>query len=109
MSAPAICAMSFEDPICEARLQAHHIIPQQTLRKHGHGDKLGDRRNWVYLCRRHHRRHHSGHQRLPREALRQETLDFAEETGLSWYLDRHYPPTGGKEEEWQPERPKAST
>ena len=53
----AACLMAGSGTPCDrSSYHRHHLILQQTLRKHGHGDKTYDRRNMVILCLRHHQR-----------------------------------------------------
>lgn len=86
------CLMAGTGTPCDrTSYHRHHLILQQTLRKHGHGALTYDRRNLVVLCLRHHQRHHSGHERVPRDLLPAEAFKFADEVGLRWNLDRHYP------------------
>ena len=78
---------------CDGDLQAHHIITQQKLRQVGRDDLRWDVRNGLTLCERHHRRHTRALARVPFELLRPEALEFADEVGLAWTLDRYYPKT----------------
>lgn len=72
-------------------LQAHHILTQQQLRKHGLKHLLWDTRNGLPLCDRAHDRHHSAHERIPRDLLPAGALQFAEEVGLMHLIERYYP------------------
>lgn len=76
---------------CEGRLEAHHVIAAQKLRRIGREDVVTDPRNGMSLCEKHHRRHTLGFERIPFSALREETITFADELGLVWYLERFYP------------------
>lgn len=82
-------------------LEAHHVIPQQTLRSHArlHGltapELLWDPRVGVAVSGRRHDRHHSGHEPIRRAELPPDVFEFAEQYGLGWYIDRHYPATEG--------------
>ena len=89
----AACLLAETSPTrCEPGVwHRHHVIPQQVLRRHGHGDLVYRRENMVILCSRHHQRHHSGHEALPRDLLPVEVFEFAAEIDLEWWLDRHYP------------------
>ena len=82
---------------CDGPVQGCHVIPQQTLRRHGHRESLWDVRNGVGACERAHRRHDNHQERWPRERLPGYVLEFAEELGLGWYMERFYP----REEEGQ--------
>ena len=70
---------------------AHHVLYQQELRKHGHSDLLWDLRNRLVVEHRKHERHHSGSKPIKRSELSQDNLDFAEELGLTYLIERHYP------------------
>ena len=72
-------------------MEAHHIITQQALRKRGHADLLWDTRNRLWLTRERHAQHHSCYRKIRWSELPQEALDFAEEIGLTWWIEQHYP------------------
>ena len=80
-----------EGPQCDGRLDLHHVIYQQTLRKHGHAGLTGDFRNMVVLCRFHHEQHHSRFRPIPAALLPEEAWEFADELGLTWWVERFYP------------------
>ena len=71
--------------------QAHHVISQQNLRKHGKDEYLWDTRNGMGLCESAHRAHDLAVARVPYERLLPENLAFAKELGLEYLLDRYYP------------------
>jgi hypothetical protein len=71
--------------------EAHHILYQQELRKHGHSDLLWDLRNRLVVEYRKHERHHSGAEPIKMSELSLENVQFAEELGLYWLLVKHYP------------------
>lgn len=77
--------------------QAHHVIPQQTLRRRARdlgvdaNLLLWDRRNGVELTRRRHERHHSGHEPLTGADVPASVFEFAEQFGLGWWLEKHLP------------------
>lgn len=83
---------------CPRRMaHMHHLIPQQTLVREGHADKLRDARNLVPMCFDHHLAHEnwSGHgrARLTRDLLPARVWEFARELG-EWAvvrLEREYP------------------
>lgn len=86
------CVMHGPDSeVCEEPFAAHHLITQQQLRNRHLSDFAWDVRNGMWLCYRAHRRHHSGHERIPYELIPARAHEFAEELGLAWILDRFYP------------------
>jgi hypothetical protein len=79
------------------RIEAHHIITQQQLKREGFEAWLWDARNGMALCGWHHPRHHNYRQRVPRELLPAGVFAFAAELvsdrhphGLGWILDTEY-------------------
>jgi hypothetical protein len=80
-------------PGCEGRLDRHHVLPVQQLRKRGLDHLADDPRNVVPACRRHHANHHSRFAPLPASVLPEGVREFAAELG-PWavdYLERSYP------------------
>ena len=75
---------------CEGRVEGHHAITRQALRKRGLDEFQWDRRNRVALCDRAHLSHHTRAQPLPRELLPASVFGFADELGLLWLIDRVY-------------------
>lgn len=71
-------------------VDAHHVIPEQTLRRNGLDAYVMDTRNRLSLCRTHHRRHHDATRRLRRSELPDSVFEFARETGMGWWLEKHY-------------------
>ncbi len=83
--------------------QAHHILSQQNLRKHGKEAYLWDTRNGMCLCTDAHRKHDLAVARVPYRFLTAANKDFARDMGMEYLLDRYYPkeeevPTYGKED-----------
>jgi hypothetical protein len=74
-----------------AGVDGHHAIPGRLLRALGLHDYLSDTRNRVPLTRRRHERHESRVEPLTREELPDSVWEFADELGLRWYLEKHYP------------------
>lgn len=82
-------------------IQAHHVIPQQVLRRRARELGLAeatlvwDKRVGVRVSDRRHQRHHSGHEPIRRAELDERLLggilEFAREYGLEEWFDRHYP------------------
>lgn len=71
------------------RVQAHHAIPKDKLKRRGLHDHLWDKRNGLCLCVYHHERHHNFTERVPR-SLVGHVEGFANEHGLLWLLDWEY-------------------
>ena len=72
-------------------LQAHHALSRQRLRRLGLEHLFWDPRNAVAVCEDPcHRRHTSALDRIPLAALPQAALDFADELGLGYALEREY-------------------
>lgn len=84
------CAVHDNPADCEPPVQACHVISQQTLRNHGHQDKLWDVRNGIGACYRAHRRSDLGIQRFPVGKLPPAVWEFAGELGLLWVLEGLY-------------------
>lgn len=76
-----------------AELQAHHVVPQQRLRRAGLHALLLDERMGLCLCAWHHQRHTNRRQPVPTALLPAETVDLVEEIGFGWMLNnpREYP------------------
>ena len=71
-------------------MEAHHIISQQVLRKRGHSDLLWDTRNRLWLDRARHEQHTNCYRKIRWGELPPEAFEFAEEIGLTWWLERNY-------------------
>lgn len=87
-------------------VQGHHIIPQHILKREAkdRGYKLGkvkwDQRNYFPMCQQDHMNHHAYVEgsRIPRSYLPEEVFEFAEEYGLTVFLDMEYPPEETEED-----------
>lgn len=80
-------------------VDAHHVVPKQVLKREHFGgalearsreldDLLMDARNGVLLRRYHHDLVEARSVAIPKLLLPEETLAFAVELGLDWYLDK---------------------
>jgi len=78
---------------CEGPLQAHHVVTQQTLRKRGLDNAIWDTRMGVAVCERSHIRHTLASSRIRFEDLPASVVEYVQNLGLQWYLDRYYPRT----------------
>ena len=68
-----------------------HIIPKRALRDRGFSEAIVyDARNGVCACRRHHGRNDEGLETFPRQLLPSSVLEFAEEVGLMWIVERDH-------------------
>ncbi len=70
---------------------AHHIIPQQSLKWRNLHAHLWDARNGIPLSRRVHERHTTAVERIRRDQLPEAAHEFAAELGLEHLIDRYYP------------------
>lgn len=78
---------------CDGRLDPCHLIPAQLLRRELGDGTIGFEDLTVPGCRRHHGLFDvSKRIRVPRERLPGRVERFAEEAGLTWWLDRTYGP-----------------
>jgi len=73
-----------------ARVQGHHILTQQCLRKHGLDAFLWDQRNKFDCCERVHAAHHNRSRPIPAELLPDAAWAFASDVGLTWMIERYY-------------------
>lgn len=76
---------------CDGRVEAHHVITRQQLRKRGLADLTWDTRNGMGLCTRAHTRHTGALERVPRRLVPAHAEQFAREHALTHLLDRYYP------------------
>lgn len=67
-------------------VQLHHVLPEQHWPEHAKAED-----NLVGVCVRHHARHESAFERLPRGALPEVVLRYAEQAGAYWYIEQTYP------------------
>lgn len=65
-----------------SRVQGHHVVPKRWLKSESLHDLLWDTRNRMPLCHRCHERHENASQRVTRDRLRPQHLDFMREVGL---------------------------
>ncbi len=76
---------------CDGRVQGHHLISKQALKKRGLEIHLWDTRNRLPVCERRHDLHTRRIEPLPRSLIPVEAWAFADEVGLRWWLERFYP------------------
>jgi hypothetical protein len=77
--------------VCEAPLQAMHVVSKQTLKRRGLRHLLWDPVNGVAGCYRIHRRHDQAVEKIPRELLPQRCIDWARTHDVFDSLERHWP------------------
>lgn len=83
----------YEGEECEGRVTGHHIIEKQTIRRRSLGKRaMWDLRNRLPVCEGRHHSHTSRAKPIPRAVLPESAFAFAEDHGLSWLLDKIYPP-----------------
>ena len=72
---------------------AHHVIRRQHVKRYigSSPDVLWDPRNVLGLCRDCHERHTNRSRPVPRHVVPLAALDFAEDHGLTWLIEREYP------------------
>lgn len=86
----------YSDRACEAIeydivTDPMHLIPAQTLRRHGFPESVVyDPRNGVAGCGLHHRRNDDGKERIPAEFIPRRAREFAHEHGLEHVLLKLY-------------------
>ncbi len=84
----AVCRL--EGGSCSGRVQGHHVVAKQALKRRGLVDWLYDTRNRLAVCEKRHMQHESGFRRIPRALVPASAEEFAGELGLDWLLDRVY-------------------
>ena len=76
---------------CSGPLQGHHVIEKRALRRRGLDEHLWDKRNRMSLCDHHHAQHTVAHKRIPYDLVPASALEFADELGLTYLIERYYP------------------
>lgn len=92
-----LCAVTGLIGTPEDRIEGHHVISKQALRKRGLAGKFWDPRNGMPVLSSVHARHTAAFERIPFEALPESVFEFARELELEWLLERDYPRTRGGE------------
>lgn len=74
------------------RLDAHHVVRAQTMKRAGlPPEVVFDPAAGIPVCRFHHATHHAYRERIPRDVLPANTVNFLRAVGLKKDLDREYP------------------
>lgn len=89
MSECRVCPV--EGSECSGPIQGHHVLPKETLKRHGLHLHLWDVRNRLPVCEHRHAQHTNASKPIPREFVSPAAREFAAEVGLEWWLDRFYP------------------
>lgn len=76
---------------CEPPFEAHHVVPQQKLRRDGRTEALWNPLSGMGVCRKHHWQHHHRTRPILLDEIPPVVVAFFREAGYSWYLDKHYP------------------
>lgn len=76
---------------CAGRVQGHHAIEKQALKRRGLHRYLWDLRNRVPVCEHRHEQHTSRYRPIPRELLPGSVFEFAAALGLTWWVEKNYP------------------
>lgn len=77
---------------CSGRVQGHHVVSQQALRRRGLASPrpLWDLRNKLDVCVTAHDLHTRAIVPIPFELVPAEALEFAREHDLLWWVERFY-------------------
>ncbi len=81
---------------CELGLQAHHVIPQQKLRRN-RPEALWNPLSGMLVCGLAHRQHHNRVRPILFHEIPPAVIEYLTELGFGWYLERHYPAAGASE------------
>jgi hypothetical protein len=95
-----VCFFSpYSEHPCDGPRDRCHLIPKQRIKREWRSLGAEDlkklvwhRSVWVWGCRRHHGDFDNKALRVPRSRVPAVTWSFAEQFGLTWSLDRDFPP-----------------
>lgn len=76
--------------MCSGRIQGHHVVSKQALKKRGWHVFLWDTRNKLDVCEGRHAQHTDGVAAIPFELVPAAALEFARDLELEWYVERFY-------------------
>lgn len=76
---------------CAEGWQAHHVVPQQELRRQGLTYAINHPLSGMGVCGKAHRQHHSGGRVIWRHEIPAAVKDFLVAQGMAYHIDRHYP------------------
>jgi hypothetical protein len=88
------CEVCGEAPAPGDRLEGHHVLPQQKIKRIVGSvslERLTDLRNHLACCKRCHDGHTSRLRPIPRHVLSATAFEFAAELGLTWHVEKSYP------------------
>lgn len=83
------CCVHSNPSDCREWWQAHHVVPQQVLRREA-PEVLWHPLAGMGVCGLAHRQHHSGAAPISLDAIPLPVVDFLGGLGFGWYLERHY-------------------
>jgi hypothetical protein len=90
IGACAVCPA--EGVACRGPVQSHHLIAKGALKRRHLDEHLWDKRNRLAVCEWRHEQHTTRFKPIPRELLPPAVWEFAEELGLTYLIERAYPP-----------------
>jgi hypothetical protein len=99
LSSPCLFAQTRHNHTCEGKLDAHHVCREQSLRTHfstfgdAKWERVHDPANGVALCRKAHIAVTPATRTtwILKHELPARVVDFAEDWGLGWLLEREVP------------------
>lgn len=83
------CVVHANPADCGEGWQAHHVVPQQVLRRE-RAEAIWNPLSGMCVCGLVHRQHHAGRVPIPYEAIPLAVRSFLAEQGFGGYLFRHY-------------------
>lgn len=90
------CCVHPEPTECGDGWAAHHVVPQQVLRRSA-PDSLGNPLSGMGVCGLAHRQHHNRVRPIRFEEIPAEVVAYLTGLGFGAYLERHYPASGATE------------
>jgi hypothetical protein len=84
------CVVHVNPADCDEGFDAHHVVPQQRLRREA-PELLWEPEAGVGVCGLAHRQHHSCVRRIRWQELPASVRAFLRAAGFGAYLQRHYP------------------
>lgn len=88
-----VCVVHTDPVECGEGFQAHHVVPQQELRR-TMPEALWHPLSGVCVCGLAHRQHHSRVRPIMLDDIPLPVLDYLSGVGFGPYIERHYPASG---------------